>query len=455
MAISVKEAAVLFALAESQNNGDKVVAIRFESSGKIAGIGINDSRSEFDSRSAIINVLQNTKSRKAKFIACSHSPDERSLGMCLMQDIKLILFPGEKSPLAPQVALNRQILSAEPTPKKNFNPHWGFTTFERDRDETQAGLPDPNKGELAKDWLERLKAAPNKSSLKMLSNYEGAQRVRHFQESPVLSVPPGLPKPDGGRVDNPLRHEIFLKLAWAVVGEASTRREPNGPYPKGHNIGSVLRGPNDEILAWGINTGKKHFSLHGEVNLIQNYHKQIEGKAIGENDADAKKPILYSTLEPCYMCAGIYANSGEKLKCVFSQDDPGILFNSLAQQFRHSQQDFVDEISDISKNANRMGRLAGSAYGYEERRLVREKARNKKPAVTGMLNNKIDMAILYAIEDYFDLVPDKGTDARKTWDKVEEKSIWEAGLKLLHHINPAVKAKWEARTQKFTNGILE
>lgn len=440
MAISVKEAAVYFAMAESAEQGGSEVAIRFEANGKIIAIGINDARSVYDARSAIINVLQNSKSTQETFIATSYladNTDEKSLGMCAMQKIKRVYFLNKKK----ICSLKNQV--GKETPWKEVIPMNKFEGKQVSFNSLDSTSP--------KEWLNQIAANPPKPTTDsvtayMYKCYKKATRFNYFENFPDLTLPANLPSP-GRRVNNALRHEIFNKLAWAIVGEAISQRSIR--YPDGHNIGSVLRGPEDQILAWGINTGSgsQNNTLHGEVNLILNYRKHtIQGKAIGEGLANDEKPIVYSTLEPCHMCAGIIAAGGDHLTCYYSQIDEGIKKNALKRKSHDSSQLVIDEIPLIRKGANRMGRLMNFVYLFERGYINREphKGVKKKPAVTSVLNREVQgRLILLVINDYFDLVP-KGTQERKTWDTSEEKIIWEAGFELLQHINPGVKAKWEA-----------
>ena len=452
MAISVKEAAVYFALAESAKQGGKDVAIRFKANGEITGIGIDDARSVYDTRSAIINVLQN--SRSGNFIATSYNPrtDEKSLGMCIMQSISKVFFRESGKILFLQ---NRN----------GNNPPWESASYasiggEAQVDFTALGAASPS------DWLRDQERKPSSSTTasdtpagaakKMYDFYIAATRFTHFSAFPKLTLPPNLPSP-GKRVNSPLSHEIFNKLAWAIVGEAATQREGN-PFPNGHNIGSVLRGPQDQILAWGINTGSgsRNSTLHGEVNLLLNYREHsIAGAEIGAGVSVAnEKPIVYSTLEPCHMCAGVIAAGGNDLQCYYSQSDGGIEFNALQRNYNRSKQAAVDNITGIAKSANIMGLLGGFYYMGGEVALRQSGAKKDKPAVTPLLNKKVHRFILLAIQEYFELVPKLETTQRDNWEWSKEKIIWEAGLKLLHHINPGVKAKWEAYTPSYVAGIL-
>lgn len=451
MAISVKEAAVYFALAESVRLRTKV-AIRFEANGKVIAIGIDDARTVYDARSAIINVLQNSRTKNENFIATSFpaNTDEKSLGMCIIENVKEVFYLDSGTRRVQVVTL-----------QSGQNPPRAVAPFQPGNGDVFVNFDAPQNIAHIEGWFDQIGPnLPQKLNIHNKGPADYAKQVYdtfiakrdslfgHINNFPNLTLPDNLPSP-GARVNNPLRHEIFNKLAWAIVGEAAVMRGTGpGQYPNGHNIGCVMRGSQDEIIGWGINTGtgSRNTTLHGEVNLLLNYRKPPNmGGEIGVGD---NKPIIYSTLEPCHMCAGIIATAGDGLRCYYSQSDEAIQHNALERSINNSAQIAINDIANIARGANRMGRVAGSAYGYEERR------EGGRTSVTTILNKDIRQGILHAIQDYFDLVPQSGSPQRVIWDASTEKIIWEAGLKLLYHINPGVQAKWEAYTPSYVPGIL-
>ncbi len=142
------------------------------------------------------------------------------------------------------------------------------------------------------------------------------------------------------------------------------------------------------------------------------------------------------------------------MSCYYSQPDEGIKFNALQRKYNQSKQDAIDKIPDMPKSANLMGVLGGFFYLGGEVALKQTKSKKTKPAVTPLLNEKVHRFILMAIQEYFELVPKLGSPKRDDWDVSPEKKIWDAGLKLLHHINPGVKEKWKAYKPGYVKGII-
>lgn len=448
MSISIKKAAVYFALAKSSAGaGNPKVAIRFEGNGKIVAFGIDDERSAYDTRSAIINVLQNSKSKKETFLATSFPVhdgtnilDEKSLGMCTIENVQQVLFFNTTTNRVQSLTFD----SAN-------DPPWSLQDYVSVAGDNEATFPELGT-QTPPEWLAAAMPAdgagdvrgtdPPDNARRMYETYVNAEaegnaekniRYRHLPDEkyPDLAMPVGLPAPSG-RVDSVIRHRIFNSLAWAIVGEAISQRGNTAEkkYPNGHNIGSVLRGPNDEILAWGINSniGSKNNTLHGEVNLVLNYRKHaIDGAAIGAADATDKKPILYSTLEPCQMCSGVVAKAGDNLKCYYGQKDGGIHNSALERRVNNSEQMLVNDIAGMPEAANPKGRAITSMYAQRQ-----EAAGGKRVNLTKLLDKEFAVQMQFAIQDYFDLKAGLTDDDLK---------IWEAGYQLLVTINEGVTKK--------------
>ena len=252
-------------------------------------------------------------------------------------------------------------------------------------------------------WLAaRAPSAAGTPAANALNTFLGtinAPQHRHFV-GPDLELPRYM-APGGGRVDDAHRHELFMRLAFAIAGAAFVSDRFEGTTG-GHNIASVLRGPDDSILGWGINTGGAYNSTcHGEVNLIQNYHRRNGGAALPAGS------ILYTTLEPCHMCAGMIAETGPGTVVYYGQADPGIQGNALARQVNGCRQTFIMTIP----GANLDVEYTGGAI------------------TTFLASEAAEEAFLGARDSYMDR-PGSATDANR--------HIWLAGTRIIETIDPKV-----------------
>ncbi len=100
------------------------------------------------------------------------------------------------------------------------------------------------------------------------------------------------------------RDEIFMLQAYAVVfKDWQTQGKPN---PRGYNVGAVLVDSRTQIpVAWGRNSiaSTKNPTQHAEVRLIQSYIESQIPDSSGNVYLDHF--TVYTTLEPCAMCAGM------------------------------------------------------------------------------------------------------------------------------------------------------
>ena len=98
--------------------------------------------------------------------------------------------------------------------------------------------------------------------------------------------------------------EIFSLLAYSIVYKYWESNDRKG---RGYNVGSILISPENEILDWGINSVNKteNCTQHGEVRLMTRY---LDKKGI----YSLQNHTIYSTLEPCAMCAGMMTMASVK-----------------------------------------------------------------------------------------------------------------------------------------------
>lgn len=433
MPVSLYEAALYLALAEKMVQGRNVAIAISTPQNEVLGIGIDDALGLFDSRSAIINLLQHLAATKTfnmnkYFIVTTGEPSLKCLGMAKMQGIPNILFDSEERIGAYQKG-------------KRYSQRENLSDGSHIHQLITAGPPIildslpsiPNFATLnyaermlrvTKWWHDRRnEVAPN-----LLQSYRFAPRWKRLMNL-EFSLPPGADARGGQHDDSKLRHRIFLSLAWAIVGHRIDgpfgykykNAGPEGPEEKeGHNIGCVLRGPNDEILGWGLNTFSHNSTWHGEVNLIQNYHRRNPGRQIPD------KSWLYTTLKPCHMCASMFAGSGNKLTCYYGQDDNNIQSSPPGVDMQHLSFEKVNNTEDnLTKKPGNGDKTTKSLY--------------KKDVTSELLN---------AVDRY------RALEA-ETIEGSHDRKIWEAGLKILNEAySTRILAKHKMEHQRTYAGVL-
>lgn len=110
--------------------------------------------------------------------------------------------------------------------------------------------------------------------------------------------------------------EDYLELARRLAGQMIQE----GPlYSRDRPVAAILISPENQVLAWSLNTNAKNRTLHAEMNLIQGYWRKFQ------------RPIpigakIYVTLKPCKMCAAAIWTAAEdvsRLSVHYLEDDPG------------------------------------------------------------------------------------------------------------------------------------
>lgn len=146
--------------------------------------------------------------------------------------------------------------------------------------------------------------------------------------STVMAAAPAAPVAAAPAIDPARREidEIHALLAMAIVYQ-----DWQIDTVRGHNIGALLVDPSDAPVFWARNarfvTGNG--TEHGEVRLIRNYlacphNVEYLGEQPPGRHAGARPGrgfTLYTTLDPCVMCAGMMLMT-QLSRAVYVQSDP-------------------------------------------------------------------------------------------------------------------------------------
>lgn len=126
---------------------------------------------------------------------------------------------------------------------------------------------------------------------------------------------------EGGGFTQDFVDTVFMLFAYTVAGRVQ--------WPgvqAGARIAAVIANQKGQIYGWQVNHRHINTTYHAETNLVQ---------ALGPIPAGA---TLYTTLEPCHQCAGLFVKAGGN-RCIFSQNDPNMTNNTA--------------LNNISKRLNR------------------------------------------------------------------------------------------------------
>ncbi len=111
---------------------------------------------------------------------------------------------------------------------------------------------------------------------------------------------------------NKEKDDIYSLLAYAIVYADWQEDDLKG---RGYNVGAILVDSHDEIVTFGLNAVNRfhNSTKHGEILLMTNYLQQSD-------NFNLEGHTMYSTLEPCAMCAGMMIMTSLK-RIVIGQND--------------------------------------------------------------------------------------------------------------------------------------
>jgi tRNA(Arg) A34 adenosine deaminase TadA len=147
-------------------------------------------------------------------------------------------------------------------------------------------------------------------------------------------------------------HRIYMMAAYALV---SSRKFGTSSVPGGKNIGVLLVNPNGKIIGCGVNTNRDNGTFHAEVNCLQSYYKY-------NRNGYAGFPLhsrLYSTLEPCQMCAGMIWESAAdpaRFLVYYGMVDPAQLAESTKLS-RTEQERLLSHWQEISYRTDKKSQV--------------------------------------------------------------------------------------------------
>lgn len=153
------------------------------------------------------------------------------------------------------------------------------------------------------------------------------------------------------------RDAFFSLLAQELVYRLRGRVAADS-IKSGHNIGSVLVDRAWKLVGWGVNTNKLNGSFHGETNTVQALESH------GEDSLPAGG-TMYTSLEPCEMCAGVIHNAvadgDEAFRVIYIQADKTLSDTALNDEDSPVTMSEAAVANDQTAHAF----ISGRSYGAE------------------------------------------------------------------------------------------
>jgi tRNA(Arg) A34 adenosine deaminase TadA len=160
-------------------------------------------------------------------------------------------------------------------------------------------------------------------------------------------------------------HRIYMMAAYGLLTARITSKTSG--TPTGKNIGVLMVDPQGKIIACGVNTNSSNGTFHAEVNCLQSYYK-FNKNGYGGFPANTR---IYSTLEPCEMCAGMIwesASDNSRFLVYYGMVDPG----QLAGQTKLSKtgrERLLSQWQEVSYRADKKSKIERPMIGEENPKL--------------------------------------------------------------------------------------
>jgi tRNA(Arg) A34 adenosine deaminase TadA len=143
--------------------------------------------------------------------------------------------------------------------------------------------------------------------------------VRPVEERSGAAPAFQLPDQIGSRDPHAASMQLALSLAQTREHGQVSRR-----YLKDRPVAALLVDAHFKVLAVGLNEAQSNKTLHAEVRLIQNFQR----RAIAQSQSPLLPPgaRIYTTLQPCRMCAGWIQTCAEDIRSLsifYAEVDPG------------------------------------------------------------------------------------------------------------------------------------
>lgn len=283
-----------------QTAGDSYIVARDGRSGR-----------SHDARAPLVRLLQSEpRACRHKVVFTSHPPNQAEKGMARMCGVRTIGYL--QGPTERWHDMRRSGFDDTPQTGNTLGYRDWFNRPHLERASIERWLKSQN---ISYQWSERHRSLT------------GAGPTSGDELQLVAALTAGEPDPV-------MQDIVGTLLAFCVVEVVHGRHRANPGREREHfgqNIGSVLVDGKGRLVAWGVTHDLGNPTLHAEVNIIQYYQAKTGGAQLPGNGT------IYTTLEPCEMCAGLlHVATPGNFRVVCGQSDPNLGWTVLRNSSRRS-----------------------------------------------------------------------------------------------------------------------
>lgn len=319
------------------------IALLIDKSGAIASAAQDDRKNPEDAHTACINLLQ-TRTGPGNVIVTTAVPTQACRGMALNGGISAIHFLRmgqlKRIELHSRSGIWTETTGGAPKGDKLLAALPSIPNFYK------SSTSDGKRSDDADQWYQGLLNQMLTGDSATFFNSAKAWKAKVSKRQnpgPVYADPPTVDEVPEMK-DTPYSRQLFMALVYAIAGKCFSKYSLDHKVTKmgdGNNIASLLVGSKNQLLAWGRNKGSTHATWHGETGLIQAYQAKNGGQELPPGCR------LYTTLEPCFMCAGVITHTGTGVEVFYGHKDPGISNSSLEKRHNGCCQHHLPTIESL------------------------------------------------------------------------------------------------------------
>ena len=281
------------------------------------GAGAHTSPAAATFQTALVNVIQNNHNRigtDQTWAVCNYQPTEMCLGMAHVLGVHVIwkMFGNQAGLVRMKGGLSQEAFGSKgPKLLKQCNlKDFAWKPF---GPEALAQLEDATLfDQTARSMLAAMtEAVKTADSTRAQESADIAAALRTLPQS----EPPGAGAfPEA---DTVYTHMVFgmVGQTWNPTMQGVRDRLSEGEALMGNNIAGILLDDKFNIVAWALNFSGENPTFHAETLMIQRF---LRDKGLTKLP---KNYTLYTSLQPCDMCAGFLMHVGDDLKVVYCLPD--------------------------------------------------------------------------------------------------------------------------------------
>lgn len=325
----------------------RVALVLYADTLKVVGIGVHTGDGGY--QTAIVNVVQNLNMNLDEcYVVATYQPTPMCEGMCKGRVLKGMTFiaggrigvPTDNPAIGSSTL---KIAKADSSPLETAPALSGALAWFN-------GLDPRNLTDVAGNAVASLRRVLNDATAIYSTRYM-PDKVRDLYTLTPTAPAVLLPADE--------EEQIYMQLAYALVGQSWTELTTWTP---GRNADQEMGGTNigavtvyqGKIIAWGLNSLAQNKTYHAETVML--------GAYLAKNNASAMPSgcHIYTTLQPCRMCAGFIVRACPNARVYYGLRDQQLSTVLTAGATNGCKETAVTKFRSMKDQQSRLDSLGGT-----------------------------------------------------------------------------------------------